>query len=1043
MQILDIWWDVPNKTHRNSSGAAIADATLLPSIIYQQSLLVRIRLVTDGDLTPYTEFGDATLVYSSALDNDFDDATAPLVYVDSTAFNQAGDWEGGGTADPALGQFSFVMDANTTEFDTRIGTQASLSDTLLELLGREVSTSLVSAIRFPFISKNILYSGSTTPAPPTSDYYTKSEGDARYQIRDGDAVVGNLAEFTIAGTTIDSGISSSTVVGGVANVGGGSEVYKNTVANTANLRTITGGTGAVVTQSTDNVIVSADIDDTVISTTKLWSSDKISQIAASPEDYRDFTPQSTCPTHEEGRLFYCDVEKCHVSYDDQSDTATCLGQETIVRGTNLTGGDIPNGTVVYINGASGDNPTFAKAIANDFSSSRVIGVATHDIGNGLNGKVTKLGIVRDLNTTGYTAGQILYLDPTTIGALTSTRPTGGNFPIQVGIVTKVDAVDGRIYVDPVLVEFSEEINNVTGWGVIRPDDTTLSFVDGTRTFTITPTGSDFYFYEDGYQYRKTSAESIVIPNTYGMHYIYYDADTLSVLTNPSDSEVSHLIRSHTMVATVFWSTTSSSCILCGDERHSSVNYPTGVHAWAHFTVGAQYLSGLALDNFSISTGASNADAQFGVGEGRIIDEDYTHTNATVTSTTGLPVYYRTGASGTWERQINAGYSFLVGATPRMQYNEWTGATWQRTEITSGDFGLMHIFATNSYVAVNDVISIMGQAQYSTLALAQAAAPDEVNNLQLGELPSAEMVWIGTVIFETKTAFTNAVNTRVVQTAEGANYIDGRFSEVSGGGGGTGTATHNNLTGIQGGTVDEYYHLTNAEYTELQAFQTISSISSSNLALTNNLSVGGQYYSPTDTLSYGASIATDCNNGNIHQVTLTGNATLANPTNTVAGATHYWIVIQDGTGGYTLSLDTNFNLLGTLGLDTDADAVTVLHGVVSSDGTTVDIYNDLGGGATSETTAYTTTFTNSSLSSGILTVNHSLGQKVVNVVVSDGSDKVIIPDEITFTDTNNLSIDLASYGVIAGTWTVSVIKAGGTGSGGAAGVDITQVWALNA
>ena len=84
------------------------------------------------------------------------------------------------------------------------------------------------------------------------------------------------------------------------------------------------------------------------------------------------------------------------------------------------------------------------------------------------------------------------------------------------------------------------------------------------------------------------------------------------------------------------------------------------------------------------------------------------------------------------------------------------------------------------------------------------------------------------------------------------------------------------------------------------------------------------------------------------------------------------------------------------------------------------------------TAYTTTFTNSSLTSGILTVTHNLGQKIVNPVVADNNDKVILPDDIIFTDTTKCNIDLSSYGTLNGTWTTNVIKAGGSGTGGSGG-----------
>lgn len=66
------------------------------------------------------------------------------------------------------------------------------------------------------------------------------------------------------------------------------------------------------------------------------------------------------------------------------------------------------------------------------------------------------------------------------------------------------------------------------------------------------------------------------------------------------------------------------------------------------------------------------------------------------------------------------------------------------------------------------------------------------------------------------------------------------------------------------------------------------------------------------------------------------------------------------------------------------------------------------------------FTNSDLSSGILTVTHGLGLKYVSVVVVNNSDKQVIPDDVTFSSTTALSVDLSSFGVLSGNWQVVVI-----------------------
>lgn len=50
---------------------------------------------------------------------------------------------------------------------------------------------------------------------------------------------------------------------------------------------------------------------------------------------------------------------------------------------------------------------------------------------------------------------------------------------------------------------------------------------------------------------------------------------------------------------------------------------------------------------------------------------------------------------------------------------------------------------------------------------------------------------------------------------GSQWVGIKGSSTGGGGGGV--SDHNDLTGLQGGTTDEYYHLSNADYTEAVAF----------------------------------------------------------------------------------------------------------------------------------------------------------------------------------------------------------------------------------
>ena len=83
------------------------------------------------------------------------------------------------------------------------------------------------------------------------------------------------------------------------------------------------------------------------------------------------------------------------------------------------------------------------------------------------------------------------------------------------------------------------------------------------------------------------------------------------------------------------------------------------------------------------------------------------------------------------------------------------------------------------------------------------------------------------------------------------------------------------------------------------------------------------------LTDGATITPDLADSNNFSVTLGGNRTLANPTNTVAGQSGSIFITQDGTGSRTLAYGTNYDFAGGTAptLSTTAGAVDRIDYVV--------------------------------------------------------------------------------------------------------------------
>ena len=154
------------------------------------------------------------------------------------------------------------------------------------------------------------------------------------------------------------------------------------------------------------------------------------------------------PTHTEGLVFYDSESHALVAYNDESEVTQQLGQEEYLRVRNNTGYTIFNGSGVRITGAHGNvAPTIDYAIASGDASSRVVGLATHDIENNSFGYVTTFGVVRDVNTSDFSAGDELYLSATSSGTWTNTAPVIPNFSSPIGYVIRSHGANGSVLVE--------------------------------------------------------------------------------------------------------------------------------------------------------------------------------------------------------------------------------------------------------------------------------------------------------------------------------------------------------------------------------------------------------------------------------------------------------------------------------------------------------------------------------------------------------------------------------------------------------------------
>jgi hypothetical protein len=357
-------------------------------------------------------------------------------------------------------------------------------------------------------------------------------------------------------------------------------------------------------------------------------------------------------------------------------------------------------------------------------------------------------------------------------AIRYTPIISGNWeaPAPTEVKAALDQLANRITTSETSSSDLEDIISATKepTGFLNREDSTISFDDSTRTFTISPVGASYDVYVKGVKHTKTTSSiAIIPPATVGNRFIYFMEDGL--LSQTSDFNI-ELFQNNALVSIIYWNPDTGSHSYFADERHG-LTMDGATHGYLHTVFGARYLSGLALQDFTIGDGSLDSHAQFSVDQGSIRDEDILLTSSVQSQ---IPILFRQGQL--WRKKAADAFPLIYSdgiyySGARIPFNEYTGSSWQLTAIDSNKFVLVHFFATND--KETPIVGIQGIAQYNDIPAARNAASTEITSL--AGLPFAEFVAIGTVVFQTNT-YTNTPDARV-RSISGANYVDFRGTQL--------------------------------------------------------------------------------------------------------------------------------------------------------------------------------------------------------------------------------------------------------------------------
>lgn len=533
---------------------------------------------------------------------------------------------------------------------------------------------------------------------------------------------------------------------------------------------------------------------------------------------------------------------------------------------------VSTNTISTTLGLVGDNATNGSAI---------IGTnALTFVGDtGITASVSNSTITIDLDDTTVTAGSYGTANSTTAITVDST-----------GRITSAASTPISITASAVS-DFSTQVRKVSGqdqsfepMGHADRTQSTISFNTSTRTFTIAPVGASYDVWCKGIKFTKTSAETVVIPNTTGLYYIYFDSTgQLSYRTSYFDWD------DDTPTSYLYWDATSGTTPYFADERHG-ITLDWATHEYLHRTRGAVLASGFSISNYTTTgDGSLDSHAQIDLSGGVFFDEDLrvsiVHSDTPAANSwqqdligpAKIPSYYLSGVTPVWKKDTATNFPLKPG-TSRPQYNLLSGGSWSTVDAGDNKYIVSFILATHN---LNEpVISVIGQGEYSNIGDAEGV---DFSDLILTNFPSSEFRPLYKLIFQTG-SYANTIKARL------RSVVDIRQTGAVGSSQAIG-ADHGALSGLGDDDHLQYLHATTDRTGITANITTSGTLKTTNATASTSASTGALV------VTGGAGIGGD--------LFISGNLTISGTTTTLNTET---IVVEDA----------NIQL-GTVGTPTDTTA----------------------------------------------------------------------------------------------------------------------------
>lgn len=442
-------------------------------------------------------------------------------------------------------------------------------------------------------------------------------------------------------------------------------------------------------------------------------------------------------------------------------------RDAVIAVYNPSGSTMPAGSAVYVVGANGGNPSVALAKADLIATSGVFGILLGPALSANIGVCQIQGIAGNtaatpgIDTSAFAVGDVLYLSAASAGALVNTPPATPNIAVQVGVVTVSSVTLGAIALN-IQPSISLALDNLSDVVITSP--ALDQFLRYNGTFWVNAIGG-------------TAAAGA------GVSFFLDETTIIPAGAGPQSFPLKTLLRTPSAAG----------------ETTNAVVVNTGTVATAMLAAYRNQtdLGGTSLDggvwNFNIYCTASTA-----TNTNEILSNVYR-------SLVGTGTITLTGAGATRTATVTGGTPFVAGDA---------NADVTLCSYLTTPNGLFQISAFTS----SSVVTVVTLATYTNEAGVAYRFGRRLFGITTGDIQETT-VTLHTVI-TIQPAFTILATDRLSifyfgRTNGAANRTLTLFV------GGTVNASyvlspivtrHNQLSGLQGGTVDEFFHLTSAEYT---------------------------------------------------------------------------------------------------------------------------------------------------------------------------------------------------------------------------------------